>query len=78
MCVMLRISVGTPRIELESHAPEACILPLYYVPTLVRSHATRVSAICSRSTHGRGAETRTRVTRTPCAHTTPVLHPDRM
>ncbi len=27
-------SVGVPRIELGSHAPEACILPLYYTPTL--------------------------------------------
>ena len=25
--------VGVPRIELGSHAPEACILPLYYTPT---------------------------------------------
>ncbi len=23
---------GVPRIELGSHAPEACILPLYYTP----------------------------------------------
>jgi hypothetical protein len=25
-------SVGVPGIEPESHAPEACILPLYYTP----------------------------------------------
>ena len=24
--------VGAPRIELGPHAPEACILPLYYAP----------------------------------------------
>jgi hypothetical protein len=24
--------VGIPRIELEHHAPETCILPLYYIP----------------------------------------------
>ena len=26
------VFVGVPRIELGSHAPEACILPLYYTP----------------------------------------------
>ena len=29
-----QLLVGAPRIELGPHAPEACILPLYYAPTL--------------------------------------------
>ena len=27
--------VGVPGIEPESHAPEACILPLYYTPNII-------------------------------------------
>ena len=27
--------VGMGRIELPSHAPEACILPLYYIPKIL-------------------------------------------
>ncbi len=30
----VKYTVGAPRIELGSHAPEACILPLYYAPTV--------------------------------------------
>ena len=37
--------VGVPRIELGSHAPKACILPLYYTPTKAASFTTSHTAL---------------------------------
>jgi len=32
----LVLSVGVRRIELRLHAPEACVLPVYYTPFCIR------------------------------------------
>ena len=39
----VRNFVGAPRIELGPHAPKACILPLYYAPTKLPTHACLLS-----------------------------------
>ena len=48
--------VGVPRIELGSHEPESCILPLYYTPiffyfyrTYELAHFFVASLVCSRA-----------------------------
>ncbi len=66
----------TPEIILKQ--PVRCALVIVEVPRVEPgSHPLR-SFRCpaSGSRRCRGAENRTRITRTPCVHTTTVLHPD--
>ena len=61
--------VGAPRIELEPHAPKACILPLYYAPYL-----PTIQQLILSDNFVRSAGNRTRVSRTRIVYTTAVLH----
>src|SRR3989338_3964492 len=43
----IKFRIGAPRIELGSHAPEACILPLYYAPMRNSISIGRVYCRCT-------------------------------